>query len=157
MHSFHCLSYTLSLIHILLGLEGAYLDGIYICPHHPHKGYEGEIPELKIDCDCRKPKPGMLLRAAKDFNIDLQKSYMVGDSESDILAGKAASSKYFLHERQQAVCRVILSITVFSDQNSLTAGRLACQNIAFTVTDHIDVYKRQLWAFLTYQPIFAIK
>ena len=80
----------------LLGLEGAYLDGIYICPHHPHKGYEGEIPELKIDCDCRKPKPGMLLRAAKDFNIDLQNSYMVGDSESDILAGKAASCKTVL-------------------------------------------------------------
>lgn len=80
----------------LLGLEGAYLDGIYICPHHPHKGYEGEIPELKIDCDCRKPKPGMLLRAAKDFNIDLQKSYMVGDSESDILAGKAAGCKTVL-------------------------------------------------------------
>ena len=64
--------------------------------HHPHKGYEGEIPELKIDCDCRKPKPGMLLRAAKDFNIDLQKSYMVGDSESDILAGKAAGCKTVL-------------------------------------------------------------
>lgn len=80
----------------LLGLKGAYLDGIYICPHHPHKGYEGEIPELKIDCDCRKPKPGMLLRAAKDFNIDLQKSYMVGDSESDILAGKAAGCKTVL-------------------------------------------------------------
>lgn len=43
----------------LLGKEGAYLDAIYYCPHHPHKGYEGERPELKIECDCRKPKPGM--------------------------------------------------------------------------------------------------
>ncbi len=63
----------------LLGLEGAYVDAIYYCPHHPHKGYEGEIPELKIDCDCRKPKPGMLLKAAQDFNIDLNQSYMVGE------------------------------------------------------------------------------
>lgn len=74
----------------LLGQEGAYLDAIYYCPHHPHKGYEGEIPELKFDCDCRKPKPGMLLQAAADFNIDLSASYMVGDGESDVECGKAA-------------------------------------------------------------------
>ena len=77
----------------LLGQEGAYLDAIYYCPHHPHKGYEGEIPELKIECDCRKPKPGMLLRAADDFNIDLSQSWMIGDSDNDILAGKAAGCK----------------------------------------------------------------
>lgn len=71
----------------LLGKEGAYLDAIYYCPHHPHKGYEGERPELKIDCDCRKPKPGMLLKAANDFNIDLPQSWMVGDGENDIRAG----------------------------------------------------------------------
>ncbi len=74
----------------LLGREGAYVDAIYYCPHHPHKGYAGEVPELKIDCDCRKPKPGMLLQAAKDFNIDLSASYMVGDSERDVLSGKNA-------------------------------------------------------------------
>ena len=74
----------------LLGLEGAYLDGIYFCPHHPHKGYEGEMTELKIDCDCRKPKPGMLWKAAEDFNIDLSQSWMIGDGENDIKAGIAA-------------------------------------------------------------------
>ena len=87
----------LQLIHnmmeTLLGAEGAYLDAIYYCPHHPHKGYEGEIPELKIDCDCRKPKPGMLLKAAKDCNIDLNQSWMIGDGENDIKAGKAAGCK----------------------------------------------------------------
>ena len=67
--------------------RGVDLDGIYYCPHHPHKGYEGERPELKIDCDCRKPKPGMLLKVAADFNIDLSKSWMVGDGENDIQAG----------------------------------------------------------------------
>ena len=71
----------------LLGNEGAYVDAIYYCPHHPHKGYEGEVPELKIVCNCRKPAPGMLLQAAHDFNIDLSESYMIGDSENDVLAG----------------------------------------------------------------------
>lgn len=77
----------------LLGLEGAYIDGLYYCPHHPHKGFEGEIPELKFDCECRKPKPGMILKAAKDFNINLSESWMVGDGENDIKAGKNAGCK----------------------------------------------------------------
>ena len=77
----------------LLGLEGSYIDAIYYCPHHPHKGYEGEIPELKFDCDCRKPKPGMLIQAAEDFNIDLSNSWMVGDSENDIQCGLNAGCK----------------------------------------------------------------
>lgn len=80
----------------LLGLEGAYIDAIYYCPHHPHKGYEGEIPELKFDCDCRKPKPGMLMRASADFNIDLSQSWMVGDSENDIQCGLNAGCKTVL-------------------------------------------------------------
>lgn len=74
----------------LLGLKGAYVDAIYYCPHHPHKGYEGERSEYKIECECRKPKPGMLLEAAEDFNIDLSQSWMVGDGENDIIAGIAA-------------------------------------------------------------------
>lgn len=87
----------LQLIHnkmeTLLGEEGAYIDGLYYCPHHPHKGFKGEIPELKIVCDCRKPKPGLLLKAAKDYNIDLSKSWMVGDSENDIKAGISAGCR----------------------------------------------------------------
>jgi D-glycero-D-manno-heptose 1,7-bisphosphate phosphatase len=79
----------------LLGKEGAYVDAVYYCPHHPDKGFDGEIPELKIDCNCRKPKPGMLLKAAEDFNIDLSKSYMVGDGENDVLAGEAAGCRAF--------------------------------------------------------------
>lgn len=79
-----------------LGFAGAYVDGLYYCPHHPHKGYEGEVVELKIDCDCRKPKPGMLLKAAEDFNVDLEQSYMVGDGENDVKAGLAAGCKAVL-------------------------------------------------------------
>ena len=71
----------------LLGKDGAYIDGMYICPHHPDKGFEGERPEYKFDCDCRKPKPGLLLQAAKDFNIDLSQSVMIGDSSRDMDAG----------------------------------------------------------------------
>ena len=77
----------------LLGQKGAYLDAIYFCPHHPDKGFEGEIPELKIDCDCRKPKPGMIFRAAEDYNIDLSLSWMVGDGKNDVLAGMNAGCK----------------------------------------------------------------
>lgn len=80
----------------LLGQEGAYLDAFYYCPHHPDKGFPGEIPELKIDCDCRKPKPGMLLKAAEDFNIDLSQSWMIGDDERDMEAGKAAGCQTVL-------------------------------------------------------------
>ncbi len=77
----------------LLGQEGAYLDAIYVCPHHPHQGYPGEVRELKIACECRKPRPGMLLQAAEAFHIDLSRSWMIGDQESDILCGKAAGCR----------------------------------------------------------------
>ena len=84
----------------LLGREGAYLDSIYYCPHHPDKGYEGEVDELKCVCNCRKPKPGMLLSAAEKFNIDLSSSWMVGDCESDIRAGKAAGCRTALIQKE---------------------------------------------------------
>lgn len=77
----------------MLGKEGAYLDGVYYCPHHPDKGFAGEVEELKVVCECRKPKAGLLLQAAKDFNIDLSQSWMIGDSENDVLAGKNAGCK----------------------------------------------------------------
>ena len=77
----------------LLGKEGAYLDAIYFCPHHPHKGYKGERPEVKFDCNCRKTMPGMLLKAAQDFNIDLAQSWMIGDGDNDIRAGQNAGCR----------------------------------------------------------------
>ncbi len=77
----------------LLGLEGAFVDGVYFCPHHPEKGFPGERPEYKIVCDCRKPKPGMLLRAAADLNIDLAASWMVGDGKNDVEAGRNAGCR----------------------------------------------------------------
>lgn len=77
----------------LLGHEHAYVNAIYYCPHHPDAGYPEERKEYKITCNCRKPAPGMLLQAAKDWNIDLENSYMIGDSLRDIEAGNNAGVK----------------------------------------------------------------
>ena len=80
----------------LLGSEGAYINGLYYCPHHPDKGFEGEVPELKIRCNCRKPNIGMLTAAAKDFNIDVAQSWYIGDSTMDVQTGKNAGMKTVL-------------------------------------------------------------
>ncbi len=76
-----------------VGKENAFFDAIYYCPHYPYAGIEGEVKELKIECECRKPKPGMLIEAQMRFNIDLEKSWIIGDSDTDILAGKSAGCK----------------------------------------------------------------
>jgi D,D-heptose 1,7-bisphosphate phosphatase len=73
----------------LLRQHGASLDAVYYCPHHP----EGIVREYSIICDCRKPSPGMITRAAKELNIDLTRSFLVGDKTSDILAGTRAGIK----------------------------------------------------------------
>lgn len=86
----------------MLGQNGAYIDKIYYCPHHPDKGFEGEIKELKIDCDCRKPKIGMLEEAKRDFNIDFNKSYIIGDSTLDVKTGINAGMKTILVKTGQA-------------------------------------------------------
>ncbi len=80
----------------LLGNEGAYIDDIFICPHHPDKGFENERVEYKIECECRKPKPGMLIKAAEKYNINLNESIMIGDDLRDIEAGKAAGCESIL-------------------------------------------------------------
>ncbi|MEY8589049.1 HAD-IIIA family hydrolase [Phocaeicola sartorii] len=77
----------------LLGAEHAYLNAIYYCPHHPHGGYPEERKEYKMKCSCRKPEPGMLLKAADDWNIDISQSYMIGDRPSDVQAGENAGCK----------------------------------------------------------------
>ncbi|WP_374545633.1 HAD-IIIA family hydrolase [Rhodoblastus sp.] len=74
----------------------AFVDAIYYCPHHPHKGYEGERVEFKIDCNCRKPKPGMILKAADELCLDLAGSWMIGDRTGDIGAAKAAGVRSIL-------------------------------------------------------------
>ena len=92
-----CSEETLLTIHqkmeCLLARDGAYLNAIYYCPHHPDSGFEGEVKSLKINCDCRKPGTALLKRAEADFNIDLSSSWFVGDGWRDIQCGKNASLK----------------------------------------------------------------
>src|SRR5712691_10516702 len=63
-----------------LAAAGAQLDGLYVCPHHPTEGQ----PPFRMSCECRKPKPGMLLQAASDLDLDLRRSFMIGDKGSDL-------------------------------------------------------------------------
>ena len=74
----------------LIGAHGAYIDRIYYCPHYPDQLIPGGRRDLMIVCDCRKPEPGLILRAAKEMNIDLNRSWMVGDMTTDIEAAKRA-------------------------------------------------------------------
>ena len=83
-------------IETLLGQNGAYYDDLFYCPHHPDKGFDGEVDELKIDCDCRKPKIGLMLKAKEKYNIDLTKSYFVGDTTVDIQTGINGKTKTIL-------------------------------------------------------------
>ncbi len=69
--------------------EGAYLDGIYVCIHHPTEG----VPPYRVVCDCRKPKPGLLQRAAADHGLDLSRSTLVGDKPSDLVAARAVGAE----------------------------------------------------------------
>jgi D-glycero-D-manno-heptose 1,7-bisphosphate phosphatase len=80
-----------------LAKDRAYLDGEYYCFHHP----EAKLERLKGNCACRKPKPGLLLQAAKDMNIDLSKSWMIGDGLTDIRAGKGAGTRIILLGRMK--------------------------------------------------------
>ena len=92
-----CSYYELQIIHdklhTILGNNGAYLDDLYFCPHHPDKGFEGEVKELKLVCDCRKPEIGMIKKALEKHNVDLQHSWFIGDSTTDIQTGKNAGMK----------------------------------------------------------------
>ena len=104
----------------LFGQQGAYVDGIYICPHHPDKGFAGERPEYKIDCDCRKPKPGLLLKAAKEFNIDLHQSFMIGDDDRDVQAGQNAECREAIKietNMDNALLEAVINILVVEKNN----------------------------------------
>lgn len=103
----------------LLGAEGAYIDGLYYCPHHPDKGFEGEVAELKIDCDCRKPKPGLILKAAKDFNVDLSSSWMIGDGKNDVGAGKNAGCRTGLVGTDKSLAANIMADTLLEIVNEI--------------------------------------
>jgi histidinol-phosphate phosphatase family protein len=74
----------------LLGAQGAFVDGLWLCPHHPDAGFAGEVAALKRVCDCRKPAPGLILEAAASLHCDIARSWMIGDTTSDMLAAQRA-------------------------------------------------------------------
>jgi len=76
----------------LLAQKKAHIDGIYICPHHP----EAKEEKFRLDCDCRKPKTGLFTRAAREMDLDLSRSYVVGDRWSDLKAAALCGSKGIL-------------------------------------------------------------
>ena len=78
------------------GLKGAYFDRIYFCPYHPERGFRGEIKKFKKESSWRKPNNGMFLQAIKDLNIDIKKSYMIGNSSADYLAARKSGIKFLL-------------------------------------------------------------
>lgn len=97
-----------------LSAFGATIDAFYICPHHPDTG----LDSFRVDCDCRKEKPGMLLQAAADWGIDLTGSFMVGDKDSDLLAGTAAGCRAFLVETGYGA-----RYTGFADEHNFAVGK----------------------------------
>ncbi|NLG84367.1 MAG: HAD family hydrolase [Firmicutes bacterium] len=112
-------------MHRQLAEEGAYLDAVYYCPHLP----EGIVPAYAVDCECRKPRPGMLLRAAAEHNLDLVRSFMVGDKVSDVEVARRAG------------CRSILVLTGYG--RSLWAdrslwGELVPDLVAADLTEAVD-------------------
>ncbi|MDB2386029.1 D-glycero-beta-D-manno-heptose 1,7-bisphosphate 7-phosphatase [Shewanella sp.] len=106
--------------------KGIELDGIYYCPHHAEKG----LGEYKVDCDCRKPKPGMLNSAAQFLNIDLSRSVMVGDKRDDMLAAQAAGipTRILVRTGQSVTDEAIAAATVVLDSIAKVPGYLETVN-----------------------------
>ena len=82
----------------LLGKEGAFIDRIYYCPHHPDSGYSGEVASLKFKCNCRKPKIGMITKASEELNIICNSSWLIGDTTTDMQTAKNAGLRSILVE-----------------------------------------------------------
>ena len=100
---------------------GARIDGIYYCPHHP----EAKIERYRVDCNCRKPKPGMLIKAEEELNIDLKQSYMVGDKLSDIEAGRRAG------------CKTIMVKTGYGEKE-LRSNQIECDYVTDDLYDAVE-------------------
>ena len=113
-----------------------FLDDLFFCPHHPEAGFDGEVLELKRACDCRKPAPGMILTAAALYNIDLSESFMIGDRESDLRAGRAAGVN-----------------TILIHRNNESA--LPNEPIDQSLADHVAPSLAAAWTYIQAQPNFS--
>ena len=102
------------------GLKGAYFDRIYFCPYHPEKGFKGEIKKFKKKSSWRKPDNGMFLQAIKDLNIDIKKSYMIGNSSADYYAAKKTGIKCLLIGKKFSIKGVKNYKSLYDATNSIT-------------------------------------
>lgn len=129
-----CSRETLRQIHnkleTVLGHEGAFVDRIYYCPHHPDKGFKNEVAELKIDCDCRKPKTGMIDAAVAELNIARDRSWMIGDTTADLMTARRAGLKSILVETGYAGL----------DQKNVISPDFIVPDLAAGVALILDVY-----------------
>ena len=112
----------------LLGEGGAYLDASYYCPHHPDKGFPEENKLYKVECDCRKPKLGMIEKAVESYNIDLENSWFIGDSTVDIQTGKNAHTRTIL----------VKTGAFGSDQKYEVEPTFICENILDAVNKILE-------------------
>lgn len=108
----------------LLGSQGAYVDDIAFCPHHPDKGYPGENIAYKVKCNCRKPNTGLIERMAEKYNILSEGSWMVGDSSRDIMTGQNAGMRTAL----------VLTGESGKDKRSDIEADMVCQDLKEAVT-----------------------
>jgi len=116
----------------LLQADGARIDAIYFCPHHPAEGNEPYV----VDCDCRKPRPGMLLRGKKEFDLDLSRSFMIGDRCADLEAGRSAGTTTGL----------VLTGYGAGEQQECDQRKLA-DHVGATIGDVWDTFKRIIEAY----------
>jgi len=110
-------------------IEGAYLDDLFFCPHHPDKGFRGEVEALKKKCECRKPSPGLILQASEKYNIDLSQSFFIGDRMCDLLAAKTAGLNAILVHRNGGKFLQKEDIDISYASNIFENLSIACENI----------------------------
>jgi histidinol-phosphate phosphatase family protein len=126
-----CSVETLRRIHgridMLLGRSGAYFDAWYVCPHHPDRGFPGEIENLKISCNCRKPATGLLTQCKKDLNVDLKSSWVIGDQTRDIqMAQNAGLASILVTTGFAGTDRKYDAEPLYVAEDCLDAARLIC-------------------------------
>jgi histidinol-phosphate phosphatase family protein len=121
----------------LLGRQGAFIDGLYLCPHHPDKGFPGEVASLKFACDCRKPGTALIEKARCEFNLDLRGSWLIGDTTADILAAQRAGLRSVLvgtgeagRDGKYAVRPDFSAKDLYSAVDTILAGPLSLSSVA---------------------------
>jgi D,D-heptose 1,7-bisphosphate phosphatase len=120
----------------LLAKDGAFVDGIFYCPHHPDSGFKGERPELKIKCDCRKPAAGLVDAACEFFSIDRANSWFIGDSGRDLECAKNAGLRPVLVQTGAAGLDVPSDVTpVFTAPDAPCAIEEILRRVGLAVSD----------------------